>query len=222
MKNLNELLKQIFNATDEQIASLAEAMKSNSIFTASQENMDIRYDKLKRESEATAQERDAANNTIAELKAAAQGQAEMQNIITNHEATIKQLSAELEQTRINSAVQVALMAEGVEDVDYLTFKLREKLKGDGETLTLDENGHIKGWNEKVEGLKTQFPKMFEGGEASTTKDGFEVVDPIALRKGKGADAPTPESFKGMTYEQRVALKQSNEALYRQLRDSNNG
>ena len=41
------------------------------------------------------------------------------------------------------------------------IKLNEKLKADGETLTLDENGNIKGWNDKVDGLKTQFPNMFE-------------------------------------------------------------
>lgn len=210
MKNLNELLKQIFNATDEQIAAFAEEMKTNSIYTASQENLDIRYDKLKQESAATAQERDAANKTIAELQKAAEGNAELQ-------ATIKKLTDELNQTKVNSAVKVALLSENVVDVDYLTYKLNEKLKGENETLTLDDNGNIKGWNDKVQSLKTQFPTMFKAEDTNTNKDGYEVVDPIALNKGKGVDAPTPEVFRNMTYEQRVKLKQENEAQYNALR-----
>ena len=31
----------------------------------------------------------------------------------------------------------------------------------GETLELDENDNIKGWTDKLTGLKTQFPNMFE-------------------------------------------------------------
>lgn len=218
-KNLSELLKQVFNATDEQISNLEAAMKTNNIFTASQENLDIRYDKVKQENAAIVQERDAANNTIAELKAAAKGQADMQNIITNHEQTIAKLTSELEKTKIDSAIRVALMSENAVDVDYLTYKLNEKLKGDNETLSLDENGHIKDWTNKVEGLKTQFPTMFESASKGKGND-YEVVDPLALRKGKGTDAPTPEAFKNMTYEQRVELKKQNESLYRQLRNNN--
>ena len=51
---------------------------------------------------------------------------------------------------------MGLLAEKALDVDYLTFKLKEK----GE-LTLDENGKIKGWNDKVAALKTQLPNQFE-------------------------------------------------------------
>jgi len=218
-KNLNELLKQVFNATDEQIAAFTEAMKSNSIYTASEENLDIRYGKLKQENEATAKERDAANITIAELKKAAEGQTDMQGIITKHEETINKLTAELNQTKIDSAIKVGLLAENVVDVDYLTFKLHEKLKGSNETLTLDDNGNIKNWNETVTALKTQFPAQFKVSDENTNPDGYEVVDPLALRKGKGTDAPTRDAFRQMTYEQRVELKQKNETLYRQLRNN---
>jgi hypothetical protein len=86
-----------------------------------------------------------------------------------------------------------------------------------EALTLDDNGNIKGWKDKVDGLRTQFPNMFEAANDGSNPDGYEVV-PLSLRKGSGGnDAPTKESFRNMTYEQRVALKQQNESLYRQLR-----
>lgn len=214
-----EILKQIFGATEEQTAAFSTAMKENKIYTTSHENMDVRYPKMKTDFEGAVQERDAANATIAELKKAAKGQADMQAIITNHEGTIQKLTEQLAQEKLNAAIKVGLLSEKAVDVDYLTFKLNEKLKGDGETLTLDDNGNIKGWKDKVDGLRTQFPTMFEAANDGGNPDGYEVV-PLPLRKGNGStDAPTKESFRSMTYEQRVALKQQNETLYRQLRDN---
>lgn len=215
--NIIELLKQILNATDEQAAAFTNAMKENNIYTTAHENMDVRYPKMKTDYEGAVQERDAANATIAELKKAAKGQSDLQAIITNHEGTIQKLTAELQQAKVDAAIKVGLLSEKAVDVDYLTFKLNEKLKADGEALTLDDNGNIKGWNDKVEGLRTQFPNMFEAVNDGGNPDGFEVV-PLPLRKGSGGnDAPTVDTFRSMTYEQRVAMKQKNEAQYNALR-----
>ena len=54
-----------------------------------------------------------------------------------------------------------MLSEKAVDVDYLTFKLNEKLNEKGQKLELDENDEIKGWDDAIAGLKTQFPKMFE-------------------------------------------------------------
>ena len=212
-----EILKQIFNATEEQTTAFSTAMKENSIFTTSHENMDIRYPKMKTERDGAVQERDAAKATIAELQKAAKGQAELQAIIAKDAEAYQQLEAKLQQERVNSAIKVGLLSEKAVDVDYLTFKLNEKLKGDGEALTLDENGNIKGWKDKVDGLRTQFPNMFEAVSDGSNPDGYEVV-PLPLRKGSGGnDAITAETFRSMNFEQRLALKQKNEALYNTLR-----
>jgi len=211
-----EILKQIFSATEEQTTAFSAAMKEHGIYTTSHENMDVRYPKMKTERDAAVQERDASKATIAELQKAAKGQADLQAIIDKNAEAYKQLEARLQQERVDAAIKVGLLSEKAVDVDYLTFKLNEKLKSDGETLTLDENGSIKGWKDKLEGLKTQFPNQFESAE-NGNGDGYQVVDPLKLRKGDGNAAPTPEAFRSMNYEQRVALKQQNEALYRQLR-----
>lgn len=109
-----------------------------------------------------------ANNLIAELKKGTKGNEELQGKITGYESQVADLQAQLQETKIKSAIKVALLSEKAVDVDYLTFKLNEKLKEKGESLELDENENIKGLNEKLEGLKTQFPTMFEttsaGGE----------------------------------------------------------
>ena len=120
--NIIEILKQIFSATDEQATAFSTAMKENNIYTTSHENMDVRYPKMKTDYEGAMQERDAANATIAELKKAAKGQADMQAIITNHEGTIQKLTEQLAQEKLNAAIKVGLLSEKAVDVDYLTFK----------------------------------------------------------------------------------------------------
>lgn len=154
-----------------------------------------------------------ANSLITELKKGTKGNEELQGKITTYETDIANLQAELQETKVKSAVKVALLSEKAIDVDYLTFKLNEKLKEKGESLELDENENIKGWKDKLDGLKTQFPTMFE----AAGKDGLQVLGDNRLPEGDGRNTtPTKEEFLNMSYEQRVALKESNEQAYKQL------
>lgn len=57
------------------------------------------------------------------------------------------------------------------DVDYLTYKLKEK----GEKIDLDEQGNIKGWSDKVAALKTQLPGQFRA-KGKGDYEGFRPVD----------------------------------------------
>lgn len=114
-----------------------------------------------------------ANNLIADLKKGTKGNEELQGKITGYEAQVADLQKQLQETKIKSAIKVALLSEKAVDVDYLTFKLNEKLKEKGETLELDENDNIKGWADKLSGLKTQFPTMFESG--SKGGDGYKPL-----------------------------------------------
>lgn len=110
-----------------------------------------------------------ANNLIADLKKGTKGNEELQGKITGYETQVADLQKQLQETKIKSAIKVALLSEKAVDVDYLTFKLKEK----GETLELDENDNIKGWADKLSGLKTQFPTMFESG--SKGGDGYKPL-----------------------------------------------
>ena len=197
------------------IKNITEAMQANRVYTASEENLDIRYGKLKTQHEGTAKQLDEANALIETLKKSTKGQEDAQQKITAYEQQVTQLQAELEKTKLDSAIKVELIASGAKDIDYLTFKLNERLKKDGESLTLDDSGAIKGWEDKLTGLKTQFPAMFETSEGND--DGYQVLEPNKLKKGDGGDlTPTRESFMAMDYDQRVALKKKNEKLYKQL------
>lgn len=203
-----EILQQIFSATEEQTNSFSAAMKENGIFTTSHENMDVRYPKLKGDYDALNTKYGDVTKRMGDMEKAAQGQGDLQG-------EIDRLKAALEQEKINSAIKIGLLSEKVADVDYVAFKLNEKLRADGETLSLDDNGNIKGWDKKVESLKTQFPNQFES--AGDNNDGYQVYKPNALHKPDKNEQPiNKDTFRGMGYEQRLALKEKNPTLYKQL------
>jgi hypothetical protein len=159
---LNEILKAN-GVNDEAISAIAAAMKENKIYTASEENLDIRYGKLKTQHDGVNQQLTEANALIEELKKSNKGNDGLQQKVTDYETKVQQLQAELEQTKLDAAIKVELLANKAVDVDYLTFKLKNK----GEALTLDENGKIKDWDDKLAALKTQFPNQFEASGKKT-------------------------------------------------------
>lgn len=125
-----------------------------------------KYDALQALLDGKTGELETANGLIAELKKGTKGNEELQGKITAYEGQVQQLQEQLQQTKIKSAIKVALLSEKALDVDYLTFKLESKLKEDGKKIELDDADNIKGWNDLLSGLKTQFPTQFEG---SSTK-----------------------------------------------------
>ena len=203
---INELLQKLFNATDEQVNSFAEEMKANKIFTASEENMDIRHSKLKTQHESTTKQLEEAQALIETLKKSTKGHEDAQQKITAYEQREKELLAELEKTKLDSAIKVELLAAKAMDVDYLAFKLREK----GE-LALDEQGKIKNWDDKLAGLKTQFPTQF----APESKKNI-IENRLPQDAEIGGRTVSKEDFNKMGYNSRVALKQENPELYNQM------
>ena len=125
-------------------------------------------------------ELDNANGLIEQLKKGTKGNEELQGKINSYETENAKLKEQLQETRIKAAVKVALLSEKALDIDYLTYKLEEKLKEQGKTLELDENDNIKGWDELKSDMKTQFPAMFE----TVTGDGKgKVIEENRLEKG---------------------------------------
>ena len=201
---LAELLKAK-GIDDETIKAIQEDMKSNKIFTASEENLDVRYGKLKTDHDGKLAELTEAQNLIAELKKSNKGNEALQQQVAEYEGRMEQLQAELEQTKLDAAIKVELLSSKALDVDYLTFKLKEK----GE-LALDENGKIKGWDDKIAALKTQFPTQFETANTKNYQE-FHIPD-----GNPGDKVVTKEEFNKMGYNSRVELKQNNPELYSQL------
>lgn len=158
-------------------------------------------------------ELETANGLIAELKKGTKGNEELQSKIAAYDTQVADLQAQLQETKLKSAIKVALLGEKAVDVDYLTFKLNEKLKEKGEALELDENDNIKGWDALKDGLKVQFPNMFES--AGTGK--YKVLGDNKLPEGDGdRNTVTKEAFEKMGYKSRVELRTNNPELYSQL------
>lgn len=190
---------------DSIIKEIQDEMKSNKIFTASEENLDVRYGKLKTEHDGKLSELTEAQNLIAELKKNNKGNEGLQNKIAEYESQVEKLQAELEQTKLESAIKVELLSSKALDVDYLTFKLKEK----GE-LSLDENGKIKGWDDKLAGLKTQFPTQFE------SEGKKNIIENKLPNNNEGGNSITKESFAKMGYQDRLKLFNENPEAYAEL------
>lgn len=187
---------------DDVVKDVEDEMKANKIFTASEENLDIRYGKLKTDHEGKLAELTEAQNLIAELKKSNKGNEGLQEKISAYEGQVAQLQAELEQTKLEAAVKVELLSAKALDVDYLTFKLKEK----GE-LALDENGKIKGWDDKLAGLKTQFPTQFEGA-------GGKKFEEHKLPDNKEGQTMTKSEILKKSYAERQQLFESNPEAFR--------
>ncbi len=203
--NISEILKAK-GIADDVIKGILDDMKANKIYTASEENLDIRYNKLKTDHDGVNQQLTEAQALIENLQKSTKGQEAAQQQIADYKAQAEKLAAELEQTKIEAEIKVGLLSEKALDVDYLTFKLKEK----GE-LALDENGKIKGWEDKVAALKTQLPNQFE---SAGTKKVIEYQLPEGEKPG-GASI-TKEEFNKMGYNSRVALRKENPEQYDQL------
>lgn len=133
---LEELLKAQ-GLSDEQIKAITASMKENKIYTASEENLDIRYGKLKTDYDTLNTQHGESTKLIEQLKKDAKNDEALQGKITAYETQVANLQKELDETRLESAIKVALMNAKTDDVGYMAFKLKE-----GGALELDEDGNI--------------------------------------------------------------------------------
>lgn len=157
-------------------------------------------------------ELDTANGLIAQLKKGTKDNEDLQGKIAGYESTVQQLQAQLAETKLKSAVKVWLMGEKALDVGYLTYKLTEKLKEDGKTLELDETENIKGRDDLLSGLKTQFPYMFESGV-----DGRKILDGGKLPEtDKDSGTMTKAEFLRKPYAERAAYAAQNPEAYKTM------
>ena len=202
---LQEILKSQ-GLSEEQIQKIVGEMKQNKIFTASEENLDIRYGKLKTDFDSLTKQHGESTALIEQMKKDNAGNEAMQGKIAEYETKVADLERELQQTRVDSALKVALLEAKVLDVDYLTFKIKEK----GE-VKLDENGKVKGIDETIASLKTQFPSQF----STETK---KKIDENKLPGGEpdNKHGVTKEQFDKMGYQERLRLFNENPDAYKEF------
>lgn len=114
-----------------------------------------KYSALETDKGNLAEQLKTAQGLIEELKKGTSKDEALQGKIGEYETTIATLQKQLNQEKLDAAVKIALLESNCKDVDYITFKLKEK----GE-LALDDSGKVKGMEDKLAALKTQFPDQF--------------------------------------------------------------
>lgn len=205
---LEEILKAK-GVADDVIESIIGDMKTHKIFTASEENLDIRFGKLKADHDALTQKDAESQKLIADLQSATKGQEKVQQQIADYQAQIAKQQGELNHARIESAQKIELLSAGAKasDIDYLLYKLNHDSDWKPE---LDDNGKVKGLDEKVKGLKIQFPVQFE------TTSSSKKIDEKKLEKPDNKQTVTKDEFKKMGYQSKLKLFNENPELYNEL------
>ena len=202
---LQEILKSK-GMSDEDIESTIGEMKQNKIFTAGEENLDIRYSKLKADHDSLVAQHSESTKLIDQLKAGTKDSEALQGRITAYEAQVGELQKQLKQTQLEAAIQVALLGAKVTDVDYMAFRLKEK----GE-LELDDQGKIKGIDDMLAGLKTQFPAFFESADQQRELQPHRLPDRKPDEGGM-----TKAEFLRKPYAERAAFANENPEAYQTI------
>lgn len=204
---LQEILKAK-GLSDEDVQSIVGEMKQNKIFTAGEENLDIRYGKLKTDFDTLTQQHGESSALIEQLKKDNSGNESFQAKITEYEGKVEQLQNELEQTKVESALKVALLEASVTDVDYLSFKIKEK----GE-IKIGDDGKIKGFDETIAALKTQYPQHF-------TSESKKKIDENKLpNDDEGNNGLTKKDILSKPYNERMKIFEESPELFRETMKS---
>ena len=163
------------NLNEEQIAAIEAAMKENKIFTSGEENIDIRYSKLKGEHETKIKELEGAQDLIKQLQDSAKDNENVQTKIKEYEAQIQKLQADAAKAKLDYAIKVNLLEKNVnpDSIDYLLFKINQ----DNKELKLDENDKLQGID--FDELKTKYVSHFKAEDSNAGKR----LDPNSLPQG---------------------------------------
>ena len=167
-----ELYKQVQAKIDEKNSAEADKLKHVRYADLSEgkyvskEKYDSELEKLNGLITGKDTEIGNATKLIEELKKASKGDEGMQQKISTYETENARLQKELEETKVNSAIKVALLEAHAVDTDYMTYKIKNGLKEKNEELKLDDDGNIKDWDNMLTSLKTQFPTQFAASSGS--------------------------------------------------------
>ena len=200
--NLLEILKA--NGIDDGVAQKITAdMKANKVFIASEENLDIRYGKLKNDHAASQQTITDLQTQIAQYE-----QLKAQNMALVEEANKKLEALQSENVKIKTdyAIERVLMEAKVQDVDYMKYKIKEK-HPDG--FKFDENGKLESINTVIDDLRVQFPNQFSKIEKKIEEKKLEKSD-------DNSGGVTSEMFAKMNYHEKAKLFKENPEQYAEL------
>ncbi|EPY2274502.1 phage scaffolding protein [Clostridium sporogenes] len=161
---IKELLKNL-GYSDEDITKIENGMKENKIYTTSEENMDIRYNKLKEQKEQLEDDLKEANKTLDKVKKDNKDIESLQTEIDGYKTKMIELEAGREKEQKEFTVKSKLKDAGCTDVDYMLYKL-----GDIEKLDIEKE-----LDNKVKELTENNTSFFQTKDAETNKQDPKVI-----------------------------------------------
>lgn len=163
------------NLNEEQINAITAAMKENKIYLTEEENLSLRYNKLKEDKGAVEAEYAKAQELIKTLQDSAKDNEDFQSKISDYETQIQKLQADAEKAKLDYAIKVNLLEKNVnpDSIDYLLFKINQ----DNKELKLDENDKLQGID--FDELKTKYVSHFKAEDSNASKR----LDPNSLPQG---------------------------------------
>lgn len=194
---INELFAK-HGLAEDVIQAIMDDMKANKIFTASEENMDIRHGKLKDDHAAQGKQLEEANALIEKLQKDNKSNEGLQKSVADYQAQLAAAKAQAARDRLEYQLKLEFMAEGAEDLDYVLYKTLEKHPDwkENPDAAMDESGKIKSRDDIISGAKTQLPAMFKSG-------GGKKYEERKLPGGEEGRETEPQSLEDalrMTYE----------------------
>ena len=117
----------------------------------------LKYGDLETQLKGKGTELETANKLIEELRKSTKSDEELQKKIKEYEGQIEDLQAENAQNKLKYALKDALRNAKAVDTDYLCYVLEKSAKESGESIELDDDGNVKGWDDKLKELKVQCP-----------------------------------------------------------------
>lgn len=161
---INELFAK-HGLAEDVIQAIMDDMKANKIFTASEENLDIRHGKLKEDYETQGKQLTDANALNEKLQKENKANEGLQKSVADYQAQLAAAKAQAARDRLEYQLKLEFMSEGAEDLEYVIYKVladHPDWKDNPETA-FDESGKLKSRDDIVSGTKTKLPTMFKSG-----------------------------------------------------------
>ncbi len=147
-----------------------------------------KYDNLQELLDSSKLSVDELTEKINTMKQGELDSEKLKNKISEIETLLTESKAREDELKLKYALDVAMLAEGIskDNAELLSIALERKLKDKGEVLELDSNGKIKGWSDKIGGLKVQYPSMFNADPGNEPGGKKKVIE-NKLKKGNPND-----------------------------------
>lgn len=152
---LAEILKAQ-GLTDEQIVAITGEMTKNKLYTTNEENIDVRYNKLKVERDELKVNLDTANKTIGDLKVANKDNETLQTTIKTHEGTIATMKTDYDNKIRDMSIKSAIQSK-LTDTKYPELL---ETKFDKAKLSISEDGTVLGIDEQLTSIKDTYKDLF--------------------------------------------------------------